>query len=67
MVKCLALYLETYMESHLGLILEQIWTFYMDHLMVLIMAIFRSYFLETLWYILMVKCLDLMEAPFEQA
>ena len=25
MVKCLALYLEMYMESHLGLILEQIW------------------------------------------
>ena len=30
--------------------------------MVLIMVIFRDFFLETHWYILTVKCLDLMKA-----
>ena len=33
----------------------------MDPLMVLMMASFRDYLLETNWDLLMVKCLDLMK------
>ena len=67
MLTYLVLYLEMYMESHLGLILEPIWDFYIDPLMVLINASLREYFLETQWDILMLKCLDLMKAPLERA
>ena len=43
MVKCLEPYLEMYMESHLGLILEQIWVSLMCPLMIVMMTSLRDY------------------------
>ena len=62
MVKCFALYFKMFMESHLGLMLDQIWDLYIESLMVVIMVILRDSFFESHWYILMLKCLDLMKA-----
>ena len=50
------------MESHLGLILEQIWEIYIDPLIIIIMASSRDYCLGTNWYLLMVKCMALIKA-----
>ena len=62
MVNFLLLYLEMYIEPHLGLVLEQNWAFSMDPLMVLMMARLRDYCLEVHWGILMAKFLALMKA-----
>ena len=51
-----------YMESHLGLMLEQSWDFWVDPLMVILMVSLRDYCFETHWCVLMVKCLDIMKA-----
>ena len=61
-VKFLALYLEMYMESRLGLMVEQSWDIFMGPLMILNMESLRAYCVDTHWYILMVKCMDLMKA-----
>ena len=50
------------MESHLVLMLDYRWNFEIYTLMVLMMEIFRSYFLEVLWDKLILKCLALMKA-----
>ena len=50
------------MESHLGWMLEHSWDPYMDPLMVLMMASFRGYYIDTHWDILTVECMDLMKA-----
>ena len=49
------------MESHLGLMLEQICALYIDILIVLMMSSLKAYFLETHCDILMVKSLAMMK------
>ena len=44
-----------YIESYLGLLLEQSWGLYMDPLMFLMMVSFSSYFLGVHWFLLMVN------------
>ena len=46
-VNCLALCFDMYIESHLGLMLEQTWAPEMDPLIFLMMARLRTYWLET--------------------
>ena len=50
------------MESHLVLMLEQIWNIYMYPLMVLMMESLGAYCLAVHFDLLMVKCLALMKA-----
>ena len=49
------------MQSHLRLMLEQIWVLYMNNLMVLNIINWRDYCFETCWDMLMVNFLDLMK------
>ena len=55
MVIILVVYIEMYMESHLGLMLEQSWVLEIGILVVIIMARFRAYFLKVHWNLLMAK------------
>ena len=57
---CLERNLEMYMKSHPVMILKHICDLYIDHSIVLTMAILKAYCLDTHWNMLMVKCLALM-------